>query len=152
MNGVNESVKEAEHPMSQDPSRQSGTREAADSTILITRRNVLNSVAVSGLPVITKSIGMTGMSTRQQSGYQETSTGYGNGGYGMGPYGGAEPGKQDEVITRFDSNNDNQIGFTEVLSGISAFNSGEEVSGEPVTFQDMLQLISVFNSQGDDTD
>lgn len=49
-------------------------------------------------------------------------------------------------LSRFDTDGSAGIDFVEVLWTIAAFNSGGEVGGEPVTFQDVLDVIAACNS------
>lgn len=46
---------------------------------------------------------------------------------------------------RFDIDNDHQIEFEEVMYAMEAFQTGKAVGGRPVTFEDVLDLIVVFD-------
>lgn len=48
-------------------------------------------------------------------------------------------------VSRFDTNNDGQIGFGEVLTAIGAHNNGTQIGGGDVGFQDVLSAIQAHN-------
>jgi hypothetical protein len=56
-------------------------------------------------------------------------------------------------VSRFDGvggPEDGRIGSDEVLTGVAAYNANNTVGGEPVTTQDVLDLIAAFNQDDDD--
>lgn len=52
----------------------------------------------------------------------------------------------DSNLSRFDTNNNGQIDFNEVLAAIAANNAGTEIGGESVDFSDVLEVISAHNN------
>lgn len=49
-------------------------------------------------------------------------------------------------LSRFDTNNNGEIDFNEVIDAIAANNSGTEIGGEPVSFNDVLAVIEAHNT------
>jgi hypothetical protein len=49
-------------------------------------------------------------------------------------------------VQRFDTNGQEGIQFEELLNAIDAYNTGQEIGGEPVAFSDILTLIGTFSS------
>jgi len=57
-----------------------------------------------------------------------------------------DPDDESSGLSRFDTNNNGQIDFSEVIDAISAANNGTQIGGEDVGFQDVLAVIQAFNS------
>lgn len=54
-------------------------------------------------------------------------------------------------LSRFDTNNNGEIDFSEVIDAIAAHNSGTQIGGKDVGFQDVIAVIRAHNSTPTDT-
>jgi len=52
----------------------------------------------------------------------------------------------DSALRRFDTNDNGQIDFSEVLTAVAANNNGTQIGGEPVDFRDVIAVIRAYNT------
>lgn len=53
--------------------------------------------------------------------------------------------EEDEGLSRFDTDNNGEIEFNDVLNAIDAFNNNAQIGGSDVEFDDILEVISAYN-------
>lgn len=61
--------------------------------------------------------------------------------------GGGDDPTTDPNLARFDQDGSGTIGFEDVLNAIAAFNSGEPIANQDVTFQGVIEAIEAFDQQ-----
>ena len=58
----------------------------------------------------------------------------------------ADDDNSDSGLSRFDTDDNGEIGFNEVLAAINAFNNDTQIGGEDVGFNEVIDAIDAFNN------